>query len=73
MGLLPEAHHARVVQKEASIRDELARISTTRWGQDTLEELLRRPEVAYRDLQGARTDLSDEVIEQVEFSVKYAG
>lgn len=73
MGLLPEAHHARVVEKEASIRNELARISTTRWGQDTLEELLRRPEVAYRELQGARTDLSDEVIEQVEFSVKYAG
>lgn len=73
MGLLPEAHHARVVQKEASIRNELGRISTTRWGQDTLEELLRRPEVTYRDLQGARTDLSDEVIEQVEFSVKYAG
>lgn len=73
IGLLPEAHHARVVEKEASIRNELARISTTRWGQDTLEELLRRPEVAYRDLQGARTDLSDEVIEQVEFSVKYAG
>ncbi|MFM7215664.1 MAG: tRNA uridine-5-carboxymethylaminomethyl(34) synthesis enzyme MnmG, partial [Verrucomicrobiota bacterium] len=73
VGLLPEAHHVRVVEKEASIRDELARISTTRWGQDTLEELLRRPEVAYRDLQGAPTDLSDEVIEQVEFSVKYAG
>jgi len=73
VGLLSEAHHARVVEKEASIRNELARISTTRWGQDTLEELLRRPEVAYRDLQGARTDLSDEVIAQVEFSVKYAG
>jgi tRNA uridine 5-carboxymethylaminomethyl modification enzyme len=38
-----------------------------------LEELLRRPEVRYRDLQGARTDLPGEVVEQVEFAVKYAG
>jgi tRNA uridine 5-carboxymethylaminomethyl modification enzyme len=73
VGLLPENHHARVVQKETAIRNELARISTTRCGQDTLEELLRRPEIGYRDLQGARTDLPEEVVEQVEFAVKYAG
>ena len=73
VGLLPENHHARVVQKETAIRNELARISTTRCGQDTLEELLRRPEIGYRDLQGARADLPEEVVEQVEFAVKYAG
>jgi tRNA uridine 5-carboxymethylaminomethyl modification enzyme len=38
-----------------------------------LEELLRRPEIGYRDLQGARADLPEEVVEQVEFAVKYAG
>lgn len=73
IGLLPETHYAQVVEKETAVRNELARIATTRCGQDTLEELLRRPEVAYRDLQGSRTDLPEEVVEQVEFSVKYAG
>lgn len=73
VGLLPETRHSRVVAKEAAIRDELVRISTTRCGQATLEELLRRPEIGYRELQGARMDLSAEVVEQVEFAVKHAG
>lgn len=73
VGLLPERHFNRVAGKEIAISNELKRIATTRCGQDTLEELLRRPEVAYKDLQGARMDLPEEVIEQVEFTVKYAG
>jgi tRNA uridine 5-carboxymethylaminomethyl modification enzyme len=73
VGLLPERHFNRVAEKEIAISNELKRIATTRCGQDTLEELLRRPEMAYKDLQGARMDLPEEVVEQVEFTVKYAG
>jgi tRNA uridine 5-carboxymethylaminomethyl modification enzyme len=42
----------------------------------TLEELLRRPEIAYHDLRvfnSSPTSLSLEVVEQVELEVKYAG
>lgn len=42
----------------------------------SLEELLRRPEISYKDLRAFDTSsnsLSPEVIEQIEIAVKYAG
>ena len=36
-------------------------------------KLLTRPEVTYKDLPGRNEALSDEVIQQVEIAVKYAG
>src|SRR5262249_12045482 len=42
-------------------------------GTDTLAQILRRPEVAYKDLPKPDPTLSDEIIQQVEILVKYAG
>ena len=36
-------------------------------------KILSRPEVAYKDLPSRNEDLSDEVVQQVEVAVKYAG
>ena len=71
--LLPERHYKKFRAKQQAIDDELARISTTRYGQDTLEKILSRPETAYKDLPGRNESLSDEIIQQVEIAVKYAG
>ena len=73
IGLLPERHYKKFRAKRQAIEDELARISTTRCGQDTLEKLLSRPETSYKDLSGRNESLSDEIIQQVEIAVKYAG
>jgi tRNA uridine 5-carboxymethylaminomethyl modification enzyme len=73
IGLLPERHYKKFRVKQKAIEDELNRISITRCGQDTLEKLLSRPETIYKDLPGRNESLSDEIIQQVEIAVKYAG
>ena len=40
---------------------------------ETLEQLLRRPETSHRDLPQPPHSLPQEIIEQVEISIKYAG
>lgn len=57
----------------AQLDIELLRLGRTRSGERTLAQLLRRPEVLYADLPGARRDLSPELIRQVEVELKYAG
>jgi tRNA uridine 5-carboxymethylaminomethyl modification enzyme len=73
IGLLPERNYTRFLTKEKSIQDELARLRSARSGQHTLEQLLKRPEVAYADLPSRNEALSPEAIQQVEISLKYAG
>src|SRR6185369_3232566 len=59
--------------KQQAINSELARLQTTRIGSETLAQLLRRPEISYRTLPGQNPDLSEEVVQQVEIIIKYAG
>jgi tRNA uridine 5-carboxymethylaminomethyl modification enzyme len=73
IGLLPDRHYKKFRSKQQAIEDELARIRTTRCGSNTLEKLLSRPEMTYKDLPGKNENLSDEIIQQVEIAVKYAG
>src|SRR5208283_1773856 len=73
VGLLPERNHKRFEIKRAAIEAELARLEKTRAGTETLAQLLRRPEVAYKDLPNRNETLPGEVIQQVEITVKYAG
>jgi tRNA uridine 5-carboxymethylaminomethyl modification enzyme len=72
-GSLPESKYRRFLEKQALVCNELRRLETTRTGASTLAELLRRPELTYRDLPGARADLPKEVVDQVEVETKYAG
>lgn len=73
LGLLPERNFKQFCAKRQAINDELNRINLTRCGSYTLLKLLSRPEITYKDLPSRNETLSDELIQQVEIAVKYAG
>jgi tRNA uridine 5-carboxymethylaminomethyl modification enzyme len=73
IGLLPPRNYQKLQAKRAAIDAELARLENTRAGADTLAQLLRRPEMSYADLPNRNTELSEEVIQQVEIFIKYEG
>jgi tRNA uridine 5-carboxymethylaminomethyl modification enzyme len=73
IGLLPERNYRKFDAKRDAIAAELTRLETTRDGAQTLGHILRRPGVRYHDINITNSTLSDEVIEQVEIAVKYAG
>lgn len=73
IGLLPERNYQKFKAKQAAIDNELTRLSRTRSSSDTLEQILRRPEVAYKDLPKRDETLPPEVVQQVEIAIKYAG
>jgi len=73
IGLLPKHRYARVVEKKRLIEEELQRLKKTRVGNETLEKLLMRPGITYKDLPNRRDDLPDEVIYEVQVMVKYVG
>ena len=73
IGLLPERHYRRFKAKETAIVSELERLQKSRVGSESLLQLLRRPEIRYQDLPNRDPNLPQEVVEQVEIAVKYAG
>ena len=73
VGLLSEPRFRSVQAKAEMIRGELERLRATRDEGLSLEKLLKRPEVRYRDLPCAGPELPPLVIEQVEIQVKYSG
>jgi tRNA uridine 5-carboxymethylaminomethyl modification enzyme len=73
IGLLQPRHYEQWRRKESAIQAEIARLEATRCGSDTLAQLLRRPEIRYTDLECDDVNISDDVINQVEVTVKYAG
>lgn len=73
VGLLSELNYTKYRIKQQSIMDELNRIYTTRCATNILAEILSRPEVTYKDLPIKNELLSDEITQQVEVAVKYAG
>jgi tRNA uridine 5-carboxymethylaminomethyl modification enzyme len=73
LGLLPERNFRKFQCKQRAVEGEISRLETTREGGETLIQLLRRPELTYADLPKKDLGLSEEVIQQVEITVKYAG
>lgn len=73
IGLLPERNYKKFKEKQNAVSSEISRLQCFRNGHDTLEQTLRRPEVAYKDLPKRDESLSPEVIQQVEIAIKYAG
>jgi tRNA uridine 5-carboxymethylaminomethyl modification enzyme len=73
LGLLPKRNLDRFHAKQSSVHRELNRLEETKCGSNSLLQLLRRPEMSYRDLPGADPQLEAEVARQVEIIVKYAG
>src|SRR6185437_8673170 len=72
-GLLPARNYEMFQAKQAAIDTELVRLRRTRVGTELLEQILKRPEVAYKDLPNRTDSLSSEVVQQVEIAIKYAG
>ncbi len=73
IGLLPERNYQKFKTKEKSILKELNRLNSEYYGNDILAKILSRPEVNYRNLPKRDESLPEEIIQQVEISVKYAG
>jgi len=73
IGLLPERNYRKFCIKQRAIDDELDRLHRTRFGNDSLAQLLRQPDVSYADLPCSNGAVLEEVKQQVEILVKYAG
>lgn len=72
-GLLPERNYQKFAAKREAIEAEIKRLQSSREGADPLIQILRRPEVGYKDLPGRDATLPSDVVEQVEIHAKYAG
>jgi tRNA uridine 5-carboxymethylaminomethyl modification enzyme len=76
-GLISDEQMQALRIKMESVSEGLARLHETRLGQQTGGQLLRRPEVSYRELRSrGAVDLplyDDAVIEQIEIEIKYEG
>ena len=73
IGIISNTNYKRFLNKKTAIEAETDRLETARVNSETLAQLLRRPEIHYRDLPNRNDLLPDEVVQQVEISVKYAG
>ncbi len=73
IGLLPERNHRSFLKRKQRIQSELLRLRSVRADGELLEQLLRRSEVSYRDLPSRDDALDEDIIQQVEIEVKYAG
>jgi tRNA uridine 5-carboxymethylaminomethyl modification enzyme len=73
VGLLPVRQYSQFLAKRDCIATELTRLRTTRYGSETLDQLLRRPEVSYANLPLRDETLPREVARQVEVEIKYGG
>jgi tRNA uridine 5-carboxymethylaminomethyl modification enzyme len=73
VGLLPERNYLKFKTKRAAIDREIRRLNSNHYFSDSLAKILSRPETTYKDLPNQDDSLPEEVIEQVEIAVKYAG
>ena len=73
IGLLPDRNHGKVREKAEKINNEMVRLLNTHHGSNSLAKILSRPEKTYADLPDRNEPLTDEIIQQVEIAIKYAG
>jgi len=73
IGLLSSRKHKKFEQKRAAIALEIERLHSTRYGSETLAQLLRRHEINYSKLPMRNESLSEDITKQVEVAVKYEG
>ena len=73
IGLLSATHYQQWKAKRHAIESEIARLENTRSNGETLAHLLRRPGTSYKAIVSDTSNVSDDVINQVEISIKYAG
>jgi tRNA uridine 5-carboxymethylaminomethyl modification enzyme len=72
-GLVDDLHWESFQKKNQALEREIDRLQKTRDGSCTYAEILRRPEITYRSLPIAASDLPDDVAQEVEIQIKYEG
>jgi tRNA uridine 5-carboxymethylaminomethyl modification enzyme len=73
IGLLPERNFQQFCFKKQAVENELKRLTKNIYSCNTLFKILSRPEVSYKNMPDRNESLSEEIIQQVEIAVKYAG
>jgi len=73
LALLPDHNFNKFKEKQEATTIEIHRLYTTYYDCMPLAKILSRPEVTYKTLPNRNYALSDEVIQQVEITIKYAG
>ncbi|MGA2868074.1 MAG: tRNA uridine-5-carboxymethylaminomethyl(34) synthesis enzyme MnmG [Verrucomicrobiota bacterium] len=73
IGLLPARNTEKFLIKKSAIEGEIKRLHKTYCIMDSLAKILSRPETSYRDLPNRQENLTEEVIQQIEIAIKYAG
>ena len=73
VGLLPTHNYQRFLEKRQAIASEIERLEKTRIGQETLAQMIRRPENTYKSILFNNSSISDDITAQVEIALKYEG
>jgi tRNA uridine 5-carboxymethylaminomethyl modification enzyme len=73
LGIHSEAHFAEIDRLEADIQAEMLRLDKSFKEGKSLAGWLRQPETQYADLPDGPVSLDEEVRQQVEIRIKYAG
>ena len=73
LGLVPAARLRDVREMEQAIAREIDHLNRSHFEGATLAQILKRPGMDYATLPKGRHELPPEVVEQVEFELKYAG
>jgi tRNA uridine 5-carboxymethylaminomethyl modification enzyme len=73
ISLLTERKYSIFCSKQKAILDELKRLYSIYYVNSPLAKILSRPEIGYKDLPNRNDALAEEVIQQVEIAIKYAG
>ncbi len=73
IGLLPGRNYRKFQVKKEAVEGEIRILNSNHYISDSLAKIISRPETTYADLPNRNESLSQEVIEQVEITIKYAG
>lgn len=73
IGLVDDVRWATFLRRKELVEAELERLRETREGNKSYAEILKNPHISYKDIKIARTDLPEDVQEEVEIQLKYQG
>jgi tRNA uridine 5-carboxymethylaminomethyl modification enzyme len=73
IGLLPGHNYQKFIIKQSKVEKEILRLNNVFSQGSLLAKILSRPEITYGQLPDRDASLPEEVIQQVEITVKYAG
>jgi tRNA uridine 5-carboxymethylaminomethyl modification enzyme len=73
INLLPKRNYNLFLKKKSAFENEFVRLNRSFFGFDSLAKILSRPEVIYFDLPNKNDFLPEDVVQQVEIAIKYAG